>query len=86
VASASRRRSLLLALMLGLALGLGGCWDDDDDDDPVTAGGEVPDSAGATSASFIEFIRGLNSNDETSEPLLIRDGFTTPAATASRRR
>lgn len=78
----SRLRAVGLALTVGLALGLGGCWDDDDDDDggtPVVVDGEVPDSAGASSTSFIEFIQGLDSSDDTSEPLLIRDGFTTPA-------
>jgi hypothetical protein len=77
----SRLRAVGLALTMGMALGLGGCWDDDDDDGgtPVVVDGEVPDSAGSSSMSFIEFVQSLGSNDETSEPLLIRDGFTVPA-------
>jgi hypothetical protein len=78
----SHARAVGLALTLGVALALSGCWDDDDDDDggtPVVVDGEVPDSAGASSTSFIEFIQGLGSDDETSEPLTIREGFTVPA-------
>ena len=77
----SRLRAVGLALTVGLALGLGGCWDDDDDDDQSPSGSatEVPDSAGASSASFIQFIQGLASDDETSEPLLFKDSFTSPA-------
>ncbi len=79
----SRLRAVGLALTVGLALGLGGCWDDDDDDDdgggPVVTDGTVPDSAGASGASFVGFIQSLASDDETSEPLTIGDGFTSPA-------
>ena len=66
---------------VGLALGLAGCWDDDDDNGgtPVVVDGEVPDRAGASSTSFIEFIQSLAGSDETSEPLSIRESFTTPA-------
>lgn len=78
----SQARAVGLALTLGLALGLGGCWDDNNDDGdgtPVVVDGEVPDSASASSTSFIEFIQSLGSDDETSEPLTIRDGFTVPS-------
>ena len=38
----------------------------------------VPDSAKANGNSFIGFLNSLK-NDETSEPLLIGDGFAVPA-------
>ena len=38
----------------------------------------VPDSAGATTASFIAFIQALALNDETSEPLVFGSSFAAP--------
>ena len=50
---------------------------------PDTGGGSavaasIPDSAKANGNSFIGFLNSLK-NDETSEPLLIGDGFAVPA-------
>lgn len=50
---------------------------------PDTGGGSavtasIPDSAKANGNSFIGFLNSLK-NDETSEPLLIGDGFSVPA-------
>ena len=41
--------------------------------------GTVPDSAGTSGAGFIAYLKGLSPNDETSEPLLIKDSFAVPA-------
>lgn len=46
-----------------------------------TAGNTVPASAGASVAAFIDYIRGLKS-DETSEPVSI-GGFTAPVDNTS---
>ena len=45
----------------------------------------VPDSAKANGNSFIGFLNSLK-NDETSEPLLIGDGFAVPADETSDQR
>ena len=46
---------------------------------PGTAGpASVPDGAGTTVASFLAFLLALDPNDETSEPLLIKDSFAVP--------
>lgn len=71
-------RTRLAAVSLMAALGLAGCWDDDDSDTGPTASTEVPDSAGASTASFVSFLLGLNASDETSEPLTLKDTFTVP--------
>jgi hypothetical protein len=39
----------------------------------------VPDSAGISTAAFINFIMGLSATDETSEPLTIKASFAVPA-------
>ena len=39
----------------------------------------VPDSAGVSVASFITYLLSLASNDETSEPAVIKDLFAVPA-------
>jgi hypothetical protein len=74
-------RRLLAATGLIAALGLAGCWGDNNNNDPVppTASTEVPDSAGASTASFVSFILGLGGGDESSEPLAIKDSFAVPA-------
>ena len=41
--------------------------------------GTVPDSAGTSGAGFMAYLKGLSPNDETSEPLLIKDSFAVPA-------
>ena len=45
---------------------------------PGMGAASVPDSAKANGNSFIGFLNSMK-NDETSEPLLIGDGFAVPA-------
>ena len=75
-------RKLLAATGIALALALTGCWGDDDSD-TTAASTDVPDSAGISTASFVSFILGLDRNDESSEPLLLRDTFVVPADEAA---
>lgn len=73
-------RNWLWVSGLAVALTLSGCFDDDDDDvvvAPVIT--EVPDSAGASAASFISYLLSLSGSDETSEPLTLKDTFAVPA-------
>jgi hypothetical protein len=72
-------RRLLAATGLMAALAVAGCWGDDDDPAPPTVATEVPDSAGVDTASFVAFILGLSTSDESSEPLTIGDAFAVPA-------
>ena len=62
----------LASAALVLSAGAGGSSDD------FSAANTVPDSAGLSSASFVDFILSLNQNDESSEPLLIKDSFAVP--------
>jgi hypothetical protein len=39
----------------------------------------VPDSAGVSGAAFISFLKSLGANDETSEPLQLKDSFAVPS-------
>lgn len=60
-----------------------GCSDSSNDDGDRNNQGSagpatVPDNTGTTVGSFIAYLKGLDSNDEKSEPLLIKDGFTVP--------
>lgn len=48
------------------------------DDGPAPVATSVPDSAGASVASFLNFIQSLSATDETSEPLTISDAFAVP--------
>jgi hypothetical protein len=75
-------QNIWVAAGLAVALGIGGCFgggDDDDDNNGGASATEVPDSAGTTSTAFTSYIQGLDKSDETSEPLKIKDTFTTPA-------
>jgi hypothetical protein len=74
-----RTLSLLVALMASVAVT--GCWTDDDDTPaPVATGpGAVPDSAGTSSTSFVNFLSGLMLGDETSDPYTIPDSFAVPS-------
>lgn len=60
-----------------------GCSSNSNDNAGVTPGpaaaATVPDSAGTSVAGFLAFLLALSPNDETSEPLLIKDGFAVPA-------
>ena len=76
------QRKMLAAAAAAAALALAGCWNDDDNADPTPppmAAGEVPDSAGVSTAAFVAFILGLGGSDESSEPLIIKDTFAVPA-------
>ena len=77
------KTSSKLWLMGGLVAALltvAGCSDNNYDSGSQGSGGPatVPDSAGSTVASFIAYLKGLDPNDETSEPLLIKDSFAVP--------
>ena len=79
---------LLLAAGLMTTLMVSGCWDSDDDG-PVAAAPAtptptfVPDGAGVNTAAFIAYLMTLDPNDETSEPLSLRDSFAAPDDEAS---
>ncbi len=75
-----RMLSVLIAVTASLAVT--GCWTDDDEEAPPPTGTvavPVPDSAAASSASFVSFLMGLVANDETSLPYTIPDSFSVPA-------
>ena len=76
----THHRKLLAAASLVAALSLAGCWGDSNNDvvAPV-ASTDVPDSAGASTASWVSFILGLSGSDESSEPLTIKDTLDGPA-------
>jgi hypothetical protein len=44
-----------------------------------TATTTVPDSAGSTVAAFMAYMVGMVPNDETSEPLQMKDAFVVPS-------
>ena len=60
-----------------------GCSSNNNDTTIVNPGpgvaATVPDSAGSSVESFLAFLLALSPNDETSEPLLIKDDFAVPA-------
>lgn len=68
------------------ALALAGCWGGGGDDNTATptpptptVATEVPDAAGVSVTAFVSFILGLAANDESSEPLTLKDTFAVPA-------
>lgn len=70
------------AVALLAAAALSGCWDDSDTSDPVPPVVDtsiVPDSAGASSAAFNTYVKGLAAGDESSEPKTFNTTFTVPA-------
>ncbi|MBC7437424.1 MAG: hypothetical protein H7332_15325 [Bdellovibrionales bacterium] len=67
----------LAAGLTAAALVLSACASGSSDNN--SAANTVPDSAGVSSASFVAFILSLSQNDESSEPLVIRDNFAVPA-------
>ena len=71
-------RKLWLAGALATTLAVAGCWGNNDDNPVTPAVTEVPDSAGASVAAFIAFLTGLSADDESSEPLTIKDTFAVP--------
>ena len=74
-------RMTSMAAVVVASSALTACWiDDDQPPEPAAgAGVSVPDSAGASSASFVSFLAGLAVGDETSQPLLVPDSFSVPA-------
>lgn len=70
-----------LAMGLTTTLLLSGCGSNDDDDPVATAppaSASVPDSAGASASAFIAYLMTLGTNDETSEPMILGNGFAVP--------
>lgn len=72
-------------LASGLAAALvtvAGCSSGSSDGNGTIGGNQgvstVPDGAGTTVAAFMAYLIGLDSNDERSEPLLIKDSFAVP--------
>ena len=72
----NKTRNIWLVLALAASVLVAGCGGGGDDAPAVAT--SVPDSAGASSASFLDFIQSLTT-DETSEPLTISDAFSVPA-------
>ncbi len=73
-----RMLSMLVAISLSAAVS--GCWLDDDEEanaNTAMSPATVPDSAGASSASFVMFLMGL-ANDDVSEPSIIPSTFSVP--------
>lgn len=75
------------AVALGASVALlSACWGGSNDDDvasgPPTAT-TVPDGAGASSVSFVNFIKALAVSDETSEPMTFNSTFVAPAEDTS---
>ena len=71
-------RKIGLAAALAATLLVGACGGDDDEPTPVVTTLEVPDSAGASSAAFVGYLQALAVDDETAEPLTIKDAFAVP--------
>ncbi len=69
-------RKIATAAALSLTLIVGGCGDGGGLAPVDTAA--VPDSAGVSVASFIDFILSLSADDETSDPLTISETFAVP--------
>lgn len=77
-----RKTWLSAAAALLVAATLSGCWGDSDTSDPVPPVVDttiVPDSAGASSAAFNTYVKGLPSGDESSEPKTFNATFMPPA-------
>lgn len=72
----NRTRKIWLAATVTTALVAVGCGGRNDG--PGQDPNAVPGSAGVSGAAFVNFIKGLNPNDETSEPLTISDNFGVP--------
>lgn len=72
-------RKLFAATAVASASVLVGCWGGGGDDPvatPVVT--EVPDSAFASASAFVTYIMTLGANDESSEPLTIKDTIAVP--------
>lgn len=85
----SLRQRVALAAVLGASLALAGCWGGDDDDTVVTnppppagTATAVPDSALASTTSFVAYLNGQSFTDETSEALTLPAGDPPTSETA----
>ena len=67
-----------LAAALAACLVVTACGGDDDEPVPVGTTLEVPDSAGVSSAAFVGYVQTLAVDDETAEPLTVKDSFAVP--------
>ena len=77
----NKQHTLWVATAFAITLALSGCSDDDDDDlvtAPPPASTEVPDSAGASTASIFSYLMSLSASDDSSEPLTLKDSFAVP--------
>ena len=76
----NKTRNIWLVLALAASVLVAGCGGGGGGggDGAAAVATSVPDSAGASSASFLDFIQSLTT-DETSEPLTISDAFSVPA-------
>lgn len=45
----------------------------------IQADNEVPESAGASSSAFVAFLKSMMIDEETSEPMTMREGWAVPA-------
>lgn len=78
--------ALALVSMLALAGCSGGSDSGGANSDSSNPGGsqiqadnEVPESAGASSSAFIAFLKSMMIDDETTEPMKMREGWAVPA-------
>lgn len=79
------------ALALAAVLTMAGCSGGGGDDgvnnssgsnpggSQISADNDVPESAGASSSAFIAFLKTMMTDDETSEPMKMREGWAVPA-------
>ena len=74
----NKTRNIWLVLALAASALVAGCGGGGGGDDAPAVATSVPDSAAVSSASFLDFIQSLTT-DETSEPLTISDAFSVPA-------
>ena len=78
----THQRSLAATCLIA-ALAATGCRGGSDDEplpstSPTTMT-EVPDSAGISTAAFVNFMLGLSDSDESSDPLTLKEAFDVPA-------
>jgi hypothetical protein len=73
-------RKLLVVTGLIAAFCLAGCGGSDNNGSVSPTGSPVvPESSGVSTDSFVSYIRGLSSDDESSEPSTLTDSFAAPA-------
>jgi hypothetical protein len=76
------RLASLCVMLAGMAV-VGGCGGDSKSASgapvPPAAAPTVPNSAGASSAAFVAYVKTLSAGDETSDPLMVNGDFVPPA-------